>query len=92
MAIAVAACRNFILYPAGATFNAGYYVFGGGAVEAHLNGGAAPNAFVAIAFQNEGHAFPAVELALMLAYGARFSGHRNRLRQAAGFTYQGIGR
>ena len=92
MAIAVAACCNFILYPAGATLDAGYYVFGGGAVEAHFNGGAAPNAFIAIAFQNEGHAFAAVELSLMLAYGASFSGHRNRLRRAAGFTYQGIGR
>ena len=46
LAIAVAARCNFILYPAGATFNAGNYVFGGGAVEAHLNGGAAPNALL----------------------------------------------
>ncbi len=80
LAIAVAARCNFILYPAGATFNAGYYMFGGGAVEAHFNGGAAPNAFIAIAFQNEGHAFAAVELALMLAHGARFARHKKQVK------------
>ena len=84
MAIAVAACRNFVLYPAGATLDAGNYVFGGGAVEAHFNGGAAPNAFIAIAFQNEGHAFAAVELALMLAYGARFARHKKQIKAGCG--------
>ena len=83
LAIAVAACRNFVFDPAGATLDAGHHVFGGGAVEAHFNGGAAPNAFIAIAFQNEGHAFAAVELALMLAYGARFARHK---RQNIGVT------
>ena len=80
MAIAVAARRNFILYPAGATFNAGNYMFGGGAVEAHLNGGAAPNAYVAVAFQNEGHALSAVQLAFMVAYGARFARHKKQVK------------
>jgi glutamyl-tRNA synthetase len=53
-------------------------MFGGGSVETHLNGGAAPNAFIAIAFQNEGHAFAPVELALMLAYGAILTGHKRQ--------------
>ena len=80
LAIAVAARRNFIFYPAGATFNAGHYVFGGGTVEAHFNGGAAPNAFIAIAFQNEGHAFSAVQLAFMVAHGARFARHKKQVK------------
>lgn len=79
-AIAVAACCNFIFYPAWPTLNAGYHVFGGGAVEAHLNGGAAPDAFIAIAFQNKGHAFAPVELALMLAYGAILTGHKKQVK------------
>ena len=80
LAIAVAARCNFVFYPAGATFNAGYYVFGGGAVEAHFNGGAAPNAFIAIAFQNEGHALSAVQLAFMVAQGARFARHKKQVK------------
>ena len=81
--VAMPACRNFVFYPAGPALNAGYHVFGGGTVEAHLNGGAAPNAFIAIAFQNEGHAFAPVELALMMAYGAILTGHK---RQNMGVT------
>ena len=80
LAIAVAARCNFILYPAGAAFDAGYYVFGGGAVEAHFNRGAAPNAFIAIAFQNEGHALSAVQLTFMVAQGARFAGHKKQVK------------
>ena len=80
LAIAVAARCNFIFYPAGATFNTGYHVFGGGAVEAHFNGGAAPNAFIAIAFQNEGHALSAVQLTFMVAQGARFARHKKQVK------------
>ena len=80
LAIAVAARRNFILYPAGATLDAGNYMFGGGAVEAHFNGGAAPNAFIAITFQNEGHALSAVQLAFMEAQGARFARHKKQVK------------
>ena len=80
LAIAVAACRHFIFYPTGATLDAGNYMFGGGAVEAHFNGGAAPNAFIAVAFQNEGHALSAVQLAFMVAYGARFARHKKQVK------------
>jgi hypothetical protein len=76
----VAACCYFVFYPAGAAFDAGYHVFGGGSVEAHLNGGAAPNAFIAIAFQNEGHALSAVQLAFMMAQGARFARHKKQAK------------
>ena len=77
-AVAVAACCYFIFYPARSALNARYHVFGGGTVEAHLNGGAAPNAFIAVAFQNEGYALAAVELAFMMAQGARFARHRKQ--------------
>jgi len=76
---------NFVFYPAGATFDAGHYVFGGGSVEAHLNGGAAPNAFIAVAFQNEGHALAAVQLAFMVAQGARFARHKKQNKGQCGF-------
>ena len=79
-AVAVAACCYFIFYPAGAALNAGYHVFGGGTVEAHLNGGAAPNAFIAVAFQNEGHALAPVQLAFMVAQGARFARHKKQAK------------
>jgi len=79
-AVAVAARCNFIFYPAGPALNAGYHVFGGGTVEAYLNGGAAPDAFIAIAFQNEGHALAAVQLAFMVAQGARFARHKKQAK------------
>jgi len=79
-AVAVAACCYFVFYPAGPALNAGYHVFGGGSVEAHLNGGAAPNAFIAIAFQNECHALAAVQLAFMVAQGARFARHKKQVK------------
>ena len=79
-AVAVAARCYFIFYPAGPALNAGYHVFGGGTVEAHLNGGVAPNAFIAVALQNEGHALAAVQLAFMVAQGARFAGHKKQVK------------
>jgi len=79
-AVAVAACCYFVFYPAGPALNAGYHVFGGGTVETHLNGGAAPNAFIAIAFQNEGHALAAVQLAFIVAQGARFARHKKQAK------------
>ena len=82
-AIAVAACCYFVFYPAWPALNAGHHVFGGGSVEAHLNGGAAPNAFIAIALQNEGHALAAVELTL--AYGAWFAWHKKQNKGRRGF-------
>jgi hypothetical protein len=84
-AVAVAACCYFVFYPAGPALNAGYHVFGGGTVEAHLNGGAAPNAFIAVAFQNEGHALAAVQLAFMVAQGARFARHKKQNKGRCGF-------
>jgi hypothetical protein len=84
-AIAVAACCHFVFYPAGPTFDTGYHVFGGGTVEAHLNRGAAPNAFVAVTLQNEGHALAAVQLAFMVAQGARFARHKKQIKGRCGF-------
>jgi len=79
-AVAVAARCYLVFYPAWPALNAGYHVFGGGSVEAHLNGGAAPNAFIAVAFQNEGHALAAVQLAFMVAQGARFARHKKQVK------------
>jgi len=84
-AVAVAACCHFVFYPAGPALNAGYHVFGGGTVEAHFNGGAAPDAFIAIALQNEGHALAAVQLAFMMTQGARFARHKKQIKGRCGF-------
>ncbi len=89
-AVAVAACCYFVFYPAGPAFNAGYHVFGGGTVEAHLNGGAAPNAFIAVALQNEGHALAAVQLAFMVALGAIFTGHKNQIKGVTAVFRRGL--
>lgn len=62
LAVAALAGRHFVFEPRRATFDAGYEMFGGGAVHSDVDGTTAPDALVAVALENVGHSAATVEL------------------------------